>query len=311
MDSPIPAPSNRPRTTDLSYGVVTPVLDEAAHLERLAECLAGQTRLPAAWIIVDQASTDGTYEIAASLADTHPWVVVEATNGGTLARGAPIVRAFQSGVEAFGWVPNLVVKVDADISVGPDHFERLLEAFAGDPGLGIAGGIGYEKQADGVWRQRHGTGPAVWGACRAYRRECLRDIMPLEEHMGWDTLDLMKANLRGWKTQVFYDLSFQHHRVEGERDGHRFRTSMIQGEAAHFMGYRVSYLAARTLYRAPRDPAALGLLVGFMRSRLARRPRCADIELRAFVRNEQRWRKLPLRIREALRPRAALEERLG
>ena len=297
------------RTAKLTYAVVTPVRDELGNLERLAACLVEQTSRPDIWLIVDDGSTDGTSELASSLAREHHWIRVVSLNGEKLARGAPIVRAFHAGLRTLDPLPDVVMKVDADISMPPDHFERLLAEFERDPRLGIAGGIGYERQPDGAWRQRHGTGPAVWGGCRGYRRECLTDVLPLEEHMGWDTLDLMKARLRGWKAEVFYDLEFRHHRVEGERDGHRFRTATIQGEGAHFIGYRVSYLAARTLYRAVRDPAAVGLLIGYMRASIRRSPRCADPELRAYVRSEQTLRKLPLRIREARRPRAELAER--
>ena len=242
------------------------------------------------------------------LARERPWVRLTSSNGTSLERGAPIVRAFHSALTELEPLPDVVVKLDADISMDPEYFERLLDEFRHDPQLGIASGTCYERDSAGTWRQRHGTGPAVWGACRAYRRECLRDILPLEEHMGWDTLDLMKANLRGWSTKVVYELGFRHHRVEGERDGHRLRTSIIQGEGAYFMGYRPSYLAVRTLYRLPRNPAAIGLLIGYTRAAWAREPRCSDLELQAYVRREQSWRKLPVRAREALRPRAALTE---
>ena len=32
------------------------------------------------------------------------------------------------------------------------------------------------------------------GRCRAYRRACLEQISPLEEHMGWDGIDVLKAD---------------------------------------------------------------------------------------------------------------------
>jgi biofilm PGA synthesis N-glycosyltransferase PgaC len=293
----------------LSYAIVTPVRDESGNLARLAPCLAEQTRTPAAWIVVDDGSTDGTGDFVEAFARRHPWTRLISASGERLERGGPIVRSFTAGVEALDPRPDVIVKLDADISMEPDHFERLLAEFERDPRLGIAGGIGYEVQLDGLWRQRHGTGTQIWGACRAYRHACLLDVLPLEEHMGWDTLDLVKARVHGWTTEIFYELGFRHHRVEGERDGRRFRTTLIQGEAAHFMGYRFSYLAVRTLYRSLRDPASIGLLVGYLRARVRGKPQCSDASLRAYVRSQQRLRNLPIRIREALRPRAALTDR--
>jgi len=293
----------------LSYAIVTPARDEEHNLRRLGSCLVEQTLPPVAWVVIDDGSTDASREVVTALAEDHPWIkVVASPPSKTVERGAPIVRAFHSALPKLEPLPDVVVKLDADISMSPDHFRGLLAEFERQPRLGIAGGAGYEEQADGTWRRRHGTGPSVWGACRAYRRECLDQILPLEEHMGWDTLDLMKAQLRGWDVKVFEPLPFLHHRAEGERDGHRLRTYIIQGEATHFMDYRPSYLALRMLFRLPRNPAAIGLLFGYARARLGGAKRCSDVELRAFVRRQQRLREIPVRAREAMRPRAALSE---
>jgi len=300
--------SGKLNATTLAYAVVTPVRDEAVNLARLAACLAAQTLRPASWVIVDTGSTDGTQGVVADLAREHRWVRLAEIDGRGLERGAPIVRAFHSVLPALTPLPDVIIKLDADISMDPDHFERLLLEFEGDSRLGIAGGAGYEAREDGVWRRRYGTGPSVWGACRAYRRECLNQILPLEEHMGWDTLDLLKAELRGWDVRVIDELPFRHHRPEGMRDGRRLRTYMMQGRGAYYMGYRISYLAIRTLFRLPRSPAAIGLMFGYAHARVSRSPRCLDAELRAYVRSHQQLRRLPLRAREALRPRAELSE---
>jgi poly-beta-1,6-N-acetyl-D-glucosamine synthase len=285
----------------MKYAVVTPARNDAENLRRLSWCLAEQTLPPSEWVVVDDASDDGTDQLVAELAARHGWIRSLNTEGTALARGAPIVRAFHAGVAALEPLPDLVVKLDADISFEPDHFERLLREFEDNPRLGIASGTCLERDSSGAWRERNATGPAVWGACRAYRRECLLDVLPLDEHMGWDTLDQLKAHLNGWETKVLYDLAFRHHRAEGERDGHRFRTAAIQGAGAYYLGYRVSYLFVRTLFRSLRDPASLGSLVGYARARVRREPQCADLQLRAYVRREQRLRQLPQRMREALR----------
>jgi glycosyltransferase involved in cell wall biosynthesis len=289
------------------YAVVTPVRNEAANLRTLADALAEQSLLPELWLIVDTGSTDGTSALVDELQAAYSWVRgLEERSPGAVTRGGPIVRAFHAGLRALDSDVDAVVKLDADITVEPDHFARLLEAFAADQRLGIAGGTCYERDTDGVWRQRHGTGPGVWGANRAYRRACLDEILPLEERMGWDTVDLIKATVRGWRTAVLDELPFRHHRVEGARDGKRTQTWAVQGRVSYFLGYRPSYVVLRTLYRALKEPAALALLRGYLDALLRREPRCADESVRRYVRHSQSLRELPARAAEARRPREEL-----
>ena len=218
---------------------------------------------------------------------------------GALRRGAPIVRAVNRGFsELVDDPPDVVVKVDADLSFDHSHFARLLAEFERDQRLGIASGSAWEER-DGRWTQLFGTRTSVWGAARAYRWECLQEVAPLEERMGWDGIDELRANVRGWHTKTFREIGFRHHRAEGSRDRSRWSAWRAQGEAAHFMGYRPSYLIARTGYRALRDPAAVAILTGYVRSALLRGPRLADARARAYLRETQRLRNLPLRSREA------------
>ena len=287
-------------TRSLAYAAVTPVRDELENLTRLADALAAQTALPTRWLIVDTGSTDGTLDLARALAARHSWVdaIADDDSGGTL-RGAPIVRAFASGVALLDPQPEVVVKLDADVSMAPDHFERLLGAFAAEPALGIASGRA-EELADGEWRPRFNTGSSVWGAARAYRRECLADVSPLEERMGWDGIDEVKARLHGWTTRTLRDVSFRHHRLEGERDGSRWRAWSARGRAAHYMGYRSWYLALRALHHSRTEPAAVAMLVGYGRAALLREPVCPDERVRDSLRSEQSLSNIRSRRREAM-----------
>lgn len=284
----------------LAYAVVTPVRDEADNLKRLAHSLGSQTVVPSSWIIVDTGSKDTTTTVADELTGVLPWArVAVAPEPGGHIRGGPIVRAFQSGVAFLVPRPDVVAKVDADISFGGDYFERLMEAFRADPSLGIASGACYELE-DGEWCPRYGTGVSVWGAARAYRAPCLDEVSPLEERMGWDGIDVLRANARGWTTRIITDLGFRHHRTEGIRDGARRRAWAAQGRAAYYMDYRPSYLLARTLHRTLREPAALAMLSAYVGAWIKQDERCADVEVRSWLRQQQRVRQIPSRVREAL-----------
>ncbi len=289
----------------LSYAVVTAARDEKENLGRLAQCLGAQSLRPSVWVIVDNGSTDGTAPLARELAERTEWIRVLSLPGApNPERGGPVVRAFQAGLATIEPLPDVLVKVDADVSMDDDYFERLLGRFAANPSLGMASGSGHEL-AKGGWGPRHVTGGHVWGPCRGYRRACLSAVLPLEERTGWDGIDEVKAAVRGWQTTTFADLPFRHHRRVGTRDGRRSVHWRDQGRAAHYIGYRFSYLVMRSFFRAFRERAALAMIWGYLEAALERQARCRDESVRAYVRRGQSPLKLPARIREALgRPSA-------
>jgi hypothetical protein len=181
----------------------------------------------------------------------------------------------------------------------PDYFERLLDAFRMDPALGIASGSAWEM-FEGVWRQRFVTGGTVWGATRAYRWTCLQDVLPLEARHGWDGVDQLKARARGWRTRTLTDLPFRHHRPEGYHDTSTWAHWLANGDTAYFMGYRFWYLVARTLHQMRRDPAAFGLVYGYLLAAARRSRRLDDAGARAVLRADQSFHQFFSRRREAL-----------
>jgi glycosyltransferase involved in cell wall biosynthesis len=282
----------------LSYGIITPVRNEADNLPRLADAVVSQSRLPVFWMIVDNGSDDGTVELARSLAEKHAWIRFLQIPSLPAGRGAPIVRSFHAGLAERPHEVDVIVGVDADVAFAPNYFERLVAEFAADDELGIASGGGWE-QIRGEWRERHLTGSTVWGATRAYRRECLEQLLPLEERLGWDGIDEFKANALGWRTRIVPGLGFRHYRREGSRDG-GWQARVAQGDFCWYVGYRPTYVLLRTAFNALRHPAACGLLWGYARGALTRAPRLGDEQAVAYVRSSQRLRNLVPRVRQAL-----------
>lgn len=284
----------------MSYALVTPVRTEEKNLARLAKSLEKQTLAPTAWMIVDNGSEDGTLEVARRLKETHQWVHVISAPPDTRPRpGAPIVRAFHAGLNKLPVLPNVVVKLDADTSMDPDHFRRLVQAFVDDPALGIASGTCLELDEGGEWQSIPVAPGHVRGAVRAYRRACLEQVLPLEERVGWDGIDELKAAVLGWKTRMLPDLGFYHHRRLGARDGTASARWRAQGEAAWYMGYRCSYLLLRSLHHARRDRAALAMFTSYLGAAARREPRYPDSKVRAYLRKRQTLRALTRRYLEA------------
>jgi glycosyltransferase involved in cell wall biosynthesis len=292
--------------TPYTYAAITPARDEAANLPRLADSLARQTVLPSAWIVVDDGSEDDTRRLVEELRTLYPWArTIESP--GSLARTGPLgfgrrqgrdVLAFNAGIAALPIEPDIVLKLDADVSFEPDFFERLLAEFESDPELGIAGGVCLELE-NGAWTERFVTGDHVRGATRAYRWDCLQAVTPLVEQLGWDGIDEAKAAAKGWHVRSVEGLPFYHHRPVGRRDGAR-KAWESQGAASRFMGYRFEYFVTRCLFRAASDPRALSMLIGWLKAAARREPVYDDRDTVAYLREQQSIRNLPLRAREAL-----------
>ena len=290
----------------LTYVAITPARDEADQLPRLASCMVEQTHRPERWVIVDNGSTDATSQIVRRLSEDHDWIVgVQAPNAETRP-GAPIVRAFNVGLDAVLAPPHIVVKLDADVSFDRDYFERLISSFAEDGRLGIASGVCWEL-TNGEWRPVAVTGDHVRGATRAYRWTCLDDVGPLPAEMGWDGIDEWKAAMLGWTTRSVTDLAFFHHRAVGERDGARTARWLAEGRCCHYMGYRPSYVMARAIGRAirDRDPAAFAMPYAFVRCAMRGEPRYDDPRVRRYLQQQQGLRHLPGRLVESFGLRRA------
>jgi biofilm PGA synthesis N-glycosyltransferase PgaC len=280
--------------TPLRYAVVTPARNEEVNLERLGAAIAAQERLPVVWAVVDDGSTDGTPEVLAGLAAEHAWIRTlerpAANREESLADGRRKARDLDGFL--FAAAPlrddvDVIVKVDADVDFAPDYFDELIGRFEADEKLGIASGTCYEQE-NGEWVRRTKAESTVWGATRAYRSDCLADLMALEPCMGWDGLDEISVQLRGMRTQTFVDLPFRHHRPEGGRELSSLHQGEALGRAAWYMGYRPTFITLRALYRARQEPAAIGMLWGYFGAARRRVPQCPDKRLVAAVRERQR-----------------------
>jgi len=278
---------------DLTYAVVTPARNERENLERLAESVLGQTLPPTFWMIVDDASDDGMEVVAASLAARHPCIHVLNTAAGSDRleagrRHGRDLEAFRMGLRHLPEPVDVFVKVDADTSFEADYFAQLMAFFAQQPDLGIGGGSCWEER-DGVWERVKVNAAHPRGASRAYRWALMGDVMALEPTLGWDGVDEVLAELRGYRTQGFTEIGFRHHRRVGEREG-RLRAGSALGRQAWYMGYRPTYLLLRSLYRARANFASIAMIWGYAAAAAAGEPRCPHPRVVDRVRAEQRLR---------------------
>jgi glycosyltransferase involved in cell wall biosynthesis len=272
------------------YAVITPVKDEGAHLRRTAEAMIAQTHRPRRWIIVDDGSSDESFEIASAYAAEHEWVT--AISSGSVRRrerGGPIVEAFNRGLAELGEEPEFVVKLDGDLFLPSHYFAWVAATFAADPRAGVVGGLVLINDG-GEWVGERMDRRTVHGAIKSYRSACLREIGGLEASMGWDGIDEYAARARDWKVIVLSELHVLHYKARGSAQPWA-RARWEEGRGAHYMGYRWRAVLLRAGYRMlVEQPPLLGgvaLGLGYLWSAIRHGPQ-ADPRARAQLRREQR-----------------------
>jgi glycosyltransferase involved in cell wall biosynthesis len=274
--------------------LITPVRNEAANIERTVRAVAAQTRRPDLWLVVDDDSTDGTGEILRGLAAELPFLrVLEAPPRHTQA--GPDRLALAAEARAFNWALATVAgegfthlgKLDGDVELPRDYFERLLLEFARDQTLGLAGGTLLEP-SDGGWREDPVPGYHVRGALKLYSRNCFAAIGGIEERLGWDTIDETYARMRGFATRSLPELVALHHRPVGTADG-ALRGHARHGECAYICRYGAAWVLLRSVKVARYRPLGLAgaaFLFGYARAALGSRPKVEDEQFRRWVRKE-------------------------
>lgn len=271
------------------YVVITPVRNEAAYIEKTLESMACQTVIPVTWVIVNDGSSDGTETIVERWAETYSWIrLMNRNDRGTRQRGKGVIEAFYAGYKTIEEDYDFLVKLDGDVSFEPAYFESVLDNFASDPYLGIAGGAVYE-QPDGKTWTRYTNRDEVRGCTKIYRRTCFEAIGGLRPAMGWDGIDEWTALSLGWKVRSFTEHKMFHYRFTGTATG-LVKSYIEQGSAAYCIGYHPIFLIARGIRCITDKPYFIGGMVmiwAYFRAWMRRDEKLAGPSVIRFVRATQ------------------------
>lgn len=220
----------------LPLSIVIPTHDTRELTLRCLESLGGSGLEV---IVVDDASRDGT---AGAVAERHPEVVVLRNE-----EPARFTRSANRGLaRARG---DLLLLLNSDTEVEPDGLARLVEVFAREPELGVAGALLHYPDGSPQWsggrepslawflaltsglpvlleklplyRRSRPLAPDrplevdwVTGAAMAFRRAVWEAAGPLDEGFRFYAQDLdfcLRARRAGWKVEVRPELRVLHH----------------------------------------------------------------------------------------------------
>lgn len=278
----------------LRYVVITPARNESRHMTGLIESMVAQSRLPLRWVIVSDASTDGTDEIVESYHGRFNWIELVRMPEKRDRSFAAKVSCFNAGVERVkGLSYDVIASLDADITFPTDYFEYLLDRFADNPRLGV-GGTPFVEGAR-HYDYRFTNIEHVSGACQLFRRDCFADIggyVPIKGG-GIDWVAVSTARMKGWQTRTFTERVCKHHRPIGTASAGRIKSFFRQGWKDYYLGGHPAWELFRGLYQMTHRPYVIGglsLITGYCCAGLSGTKRLVSQELMAFHRAEQMTR---------------------
>jgi glycosyltransferase involved in cell wall biosynthesis len=272
------------------YVIITPARDEESYIENTIKSVIHQTIRPIEWVIVNDGSTDKTGLIIDKYAKQYQWIHTRhRENRGFRKAGGGVIETFYDGynvLKSKDW--NYIVKLDGDLSFDKDYFEKCFLEFNNNPKLGIGGGIIFNLK-DSALKEEKNPVFHVRGATKIYKRECWNAIGGLMKAPGWDTLDEVKANMMGYKTQSFAELKLIHHRITGSADG-TWQNCVKNGRGSYISGYHPIFMMFKCLKRAFHEPdliASVGLFYGFISGYFQKIPQVNDDKLIQYLRKQQ------------------------
>jgi glycosyltransferase involved in cell wall biosynthesis len=282
-----------------SYVLVSACRNEEAYIEGLIDAISTQTVRPLRWIIVDDGSTDGTYDRALDRARDLNFVQIVKMAGGRPRSFASQVFAAQHGYEQLkGTQFDFIGFLDADIRVESHYYEQLIQCFDADPGLGLAGGAVIDKYEHRTENIRQGSEDFhVAGGVQFFRRACFEQIggyIPISGG-GQDTIADIMSMMHGWRINAFPRLEALHLRPDGFGNDDIFQRGMKWGRKFYLLGYHPVFYFGQCVRRLSRRPIIIGSacqLLGFVVAAWKSEPRPVSNEFVRFLRQLQMRRML-------------------
>ena len=276
-----------------NFVIITPAHNEEAFIEQTIRSMIQQTVRPLKWVIVNDASTDRTANIAEEYARKHSFIKLVHRNRDVGRDFGKKVHAFNRGLaELRNLSYDFIGNLDADITFEPQYFENILGEFEADPKLGIGGGIVYTKFTDSFITY-DSTLDSVGGKIQLFRRECFEVIggyRPLK-FGGIDAAAEIMARMKGWKVRKSLQNRVSEHRRTGFAYGQPLVTMMRDGQKFYSLGYDPIFYLLRCIYRLRDYPVFFGsvaALLGYFCSMIRRQPVVLPSDVIAHLKAEQR-----------------------
>ncbi|MGB5819224.1 MAG: glycosyltransferase family 2 protein [Saonia sp.] len=278
----------------MKYYIIIPAHNEEVYLADTLNSVLKQHHLPQRVVIVNDNSTDKTEAIIDSFTTKNTmFQKLNATSSTIHMPGSKVINAFNKGLKLLDSDYDFLVKLDADIILPKNYFQKISEIFKTHPKIGVAGGFAFEKDKHGEWKLNHPMDKNhVRGAFKAYSKACFTAMGGLKNAMGWDTLDELLAQYKGFETYTEESLKVKHLRPIGK--AYNKKAKLLQGKAMYTMryGFLITCIASlKMAFKQGKTQAFFDNLKGYFKAKKEKEPFLITKEEGQFIRR-LRWKNI-------------------
>ena len=222
----------------MKVSIIIPVYNEQGFIKKSIESIINQTTKPQKVIYVNDSSTDETRNIIKEFSEKHEWIdLIDHESNQKHEPGSKIVKAFNFGLKNLNISYDIICKFDADIIIPNNYVERLVNIFSNNNNVGIAGGNLYIFKRGKWLYEKIAAKSHVRGPIKAYRRKCFEEINGLKSSIGWDTVDVLLAQKKGWKIYTDESLVVKHLKPTGDK--YSIKSKILQGQSLYIMRFGI------------------------------------------------------------------------
>tara|TARA_B100001758_G_scaffold240047_1_gene245097 strand:+ start:654 stop:1508 length:855 start_codon:yes stop_codon:yes gene_type:complete len=271
--------------------IIIPVFNEQDFIKNSVESLINQTIKPAEVIYVNDNSTDNSKNIIKNLTGKCEWIrIIDHKSVQEHIPGGKVIEAFNFGLKNLETQFDVICKFDGDIILPTNYIEKIIEIFNKKEKVGITGGNLYILKNRKWIYENIAAKTHVRGPIKAYRAECFNDIKGLKSSIGWDTVDVLLAQKKGWLIYTDRNLIVKHLKPTGQK--YSLKSKILQGESLYKMRFGF-ILSVLSLLKSSFNNYSISRLffgfVGYIISFLKQKPFIVTEEEGVFIR-DFRWR---------------------
>ena len=209
----------------MKFLIIIPAHNEEKNIFYTLESLKNQTFQDFEVIVVNDGSTDKTFEIVENFKLQTSNFKLLNLESSQHEPGAKVVRTFNKGLEMADLNRfEIICKFDADIIFPKNYLKKINEVYENNPNAGMVSGLVKIKKSvfekslafdfndekhqwtyENLSSKNHIRGPI-----KSYRKECFLAMNGLRSVLGWDNIDVMLAKKNGWETVTIKNLWVKH-----------------------------------------------------------------------------------------------------